>query len=356
MNGANGQFDCACKRVVQRPQLSIVAHFLQFELLNIQVAVDAADSEKTPGRRQTQVVRSSLPYLCRHVRTDQENICSYSNKPPCVYQRKRPPVLPSHFAAMNLRTQAIALQTILTKEILRFLRIWIQTILPPAITTALYFIIFGKLIGARLGAVDGLTYSQYIAPGLIMMAVITNAYSNVVSSFFSAKFQRHIEEMLVSPLPNAIIVLGFVGGGAARGLAVGLVVTAVSLFFADLHWQHPLLTLVVIVLTSVLFSLGGLINGIFAKSFDDISLIPTFVLTPLTYFGGIFYSVKMLPPFWQDASLFNPILYMVNAFRFGILGVSDINIVLAVALILLLIVSLFSYSLWLLHRGTGIRN
>ena len=257
---------------------------------------------------------------------------------------------------MNLRTQAIALQTILTKEILRFLRIWIQTILPPAITTALYFIIFGKLIGARLGAVDGLTYSQYIAPGLIMMAVITNAYSNVVSSFFSAKFQRHIEEMLISPLPNAIIVLGFVGGGAARGLVVGLVVTTVSLFFADLHWQHPLLTLAVIVLTSVLFSLGGLINGIFAKSFDDISLIPTFVLTPLTYFGGIFYSVKMLPPFWQDASLFNPILYMVNAFRFGILGVSDIDVRFALAIILLFIAALFGYSLWLLHRGTGIRN
>ena len=257
---------------------------------------------------------------------------------------------------MNVRTQSIALQTILTKETLRFLRIWIQTILPPAITTALYFIIFGKLIGARLGAVDGLTYSQYIAPGLIMMAVITNAYSNVVSSFFSAKFQRHIEEMLVSPLPNAIIVLGFVGGGVARGLTVGLVVTAVSLSFADLHWQHPWLTLAVILLTSVLFSLGGLINGIFAKSFDDISLIPTFVLTPLTYFGGIFYSIQMLPPFWQDASRFNPILYMVNAFRFGILGVSDINIVLAVALITLLIVGLFGYSLWLLHRGTGIRT
>ncbi len=262
----------------------------------------------------------------------------------------------SHPPTSNLRTQAIALQTILTKEALRFLRIWIQTILPPAITTALYFIIFGKLIGARLGAVDGLTYAQYIAPGLIMMAVITNAYSNVVSSFFSAKFQRHIEEMLVSPLPNTVIVLGFVGGGVARGLIVGLVVTAVSLFFANLHWQHPLLTLAVILLTSVLFSLGGLINGIFAKSFDDISLIPTFVLTPLTYFGGIFYSVKMLPPFWQDASLFNPILYMVNAFRFGILGVSDIDIYLAFALLLLLITSLFGYSLWLLQRGTGIRN
>ena len=257
---------------------------------------------------------------------------------------------------MNLRTQTIALQTILTKETLRFLRIWIQTLLPPAITTALYFIIFGNLIGAGWGPMDGLSYTQYIAPGLIMMAVITNAYSNVVSSFFSAKFQRHIEEMLVSPLPNAIIVLGFVGGGVARGLMVGLVVTAVSLFFADLHWQHPLLTLAVIVLTSVLFALAGLINGIFAKSFDDISIIPTFVLTPLIYLGGIFYSIKMLPPFWQDMSLLNPILYMINAFRFGILGVSDIDVRFAFAIILLFIAVLFIYSLWLLHRGTGIRN
>ncbi|MDS4041411.1 MAG: ABC transporter permease [Candidatus Competibacter sp.] len=257
---------------------------------------------------------------------------------------------------MNIRTQYIALQTILLKETLRFLRIWIQTILPPAITTALYFIIFGKLIGAQLGPVDGLSYTQYIAPGLIMMAVITNAYSNVVSSFFSAKFQRHIEEMLVSPLPNTIIVLGFVGGGVARGLAVGIVVAAVSLFFADLHWQHLSVTLAVIVLTSVLFALAGLINGIFAKSFDDISIIPTFVLTPLIYLGGIFYSIKMLPPFWQDVSLLNPILYMINAFRFGILGVSDIDIRIAFAIILLFVVALFGYSLWLLQRGTGIRN
>jgi len=257
---------------------------------------------------------------------------------------------------MNVRTQTIALQTILLKEILRFLRIWIQTILPPAITTALYFVIFGQLIGAQLGPVDGLSYTQYIAPGLIMMAVITNAYSNVVSSFFSSKFQRHIEEMLVSPLPNAIIVLGFVGGGVARGLAVGGVVTAIALFFADLRWQHPLVTLAVIVLTSVLFALGGLINGIFAKSFDDISIIPTFVLTPLIYLGGIFYSIRMLPPFWQDASLFNPILYMINAFRFGILGVSDIDVRVAFVIILLFIATLFGYSLWLLRRGTGIRN
>ena len=257
---------------------------------------------------------------------------------------------------MNIHNQYVALQTILLKETLRFLRIWIQTILPPVITTALYFIIFGKLIGAQLGPVDGLSYTQYIAPGLIMMAVITNAYSNVVSSFFSAKFQRHIEEMLVSPLPNAIIVLGFVGGGVARGLAVGIVVAAVSLFFADLHWQHPLLILAVIVLTSVLFALAGLINGIFAKSFDDISIVPTFVLTPLIYLGGIFYSIRMLPPFWQDVSLLNPILYMINAFRFGILGVSDIDVRVAFAIILLFVVALFGYSLWLLRRGTGIRN
>ncbi len=257
---------------------------------------------------------------------------------------------------MNIHNQYVALQTILLKETLRFLRIWIQTILPPVITTALYFIIFGKLIGAQLGPVEGLSYTQYIAPGLIMMAVITNAYSNVVSSFFSAKFQRHIEEMLVSPLPNAIIVVGFVGGGVARGLAVGIVVAAISLFFADLHWQHPLLILAVIVLTSVLFALAGLINGIFAKSFDDISIVPTFVLTPLIYLGGIFYSIRMLPPFWQDVSLLNPILYMINAFRYGILGVSDIDVRVAFAIILLFIVTLFGYSLWLLRRGTGIRN
>lgn len=257
---------------------------------------------------------------------------------------------------MPLHAQLIALQTILIKETLRFLRIWIQTILPPAVTTALYFIIFGQLIGAQLGPVEGLSYTQFIAPGLIMLAVITNSYSNVVSSFFSAKFQRHIEEMLVSPLPNTMIVLGFVGGGLARGLAVSLAVIVTSLFFADLHWQHPLITFAVIVLTSVLFALAGLINGIYAKSFDDISVVPTFVLTPLIYLGGIFYSIQMLPPFWQDISLFNPILYMINAFRFGILGVSDIDVRLAFAIILLFIITLFVYSLWLLRRGTGIRS
>ncbi len=259
------------------------------------------------------------------------------------------------YYSTTLRAHLIALQTILIKETLRFLRIWIQTLLPPAVTMALYFIIFGKLIGGQLGPVDGLSYTQFIAPGLIMLAVITNAYSNVVSSFFSAKFQRHIEEMLVSPLPNTIIVLGFVGGGVARGLAVGSVVTVVSLFFTDLHWEHPFIILAVMTLTSMLFALGGLINGIFARSFDDISLIPTFVLTPLIYLGGIFYSIQMLPEFWRHASLLNPILYMINAFRYGILGVSDINIYAAFAIILLFIAVLFGVSLRLLDRGTGIR-
>ena len=257
---------------------------------------------------------------------------------------------------MNIQNHFIAFQTILIKETLRFSRIWIQTLLPPAITTALYFVIFGELIGARLGPVEGLSYSRYIAPGLIMMAVMTNAYSNVVSSFFSAKFQRHIEEMLVSPLPNAVIVLGFVGGGVARGLAVGLTVIAVSLFFAELHWQHPLVTFAVMVLTAVLFALGGLINGIFAKSFDDISLVPTFVLTPLTYFGGVFYSIDLLPEWARHISMVNPILHMVNAFRYGFLGTSDVSVAGAFVMMLVLVVVMFTLAVVLLNRGSGTRD
>ena len=257
---------------------------------------------------------------------------------------------------MRIHANFIAFKTILIKEMLRFLRIWIQTILPAAITMSLYFVIFGKLIGSQIGPIDGFSYMQYIVPGLIMMAIITNSYANVVSSFYSSKFQRHIEEMLVSPLPNYLILLGFIAGGVARGLIVGLVVTLVSLFFNELQIHNYAIMLAVTVLTAILFSLGGFLNGIYANSFDDIAIIPTFVLTPLTYLGGVFYSIRMLPEFWQNASHLNPILYMVNAFRYGILGIADINIYLAFVIILLAIVILFSFSLWLLARGVGIRQ
>jgi ABC-2 type transport system permease protein len=218
---------------------------------------------------------------------------------------------------MNGREQLIAIKAILWKEVLRFSRLWVQTILPPMITTALYFVIFGRLIGSQISDVNGFHYMDYIVPGLILMAVITNSYGNVVASFYSAKFQRHIEEMLVSPLPNYLIMAGFVGGGLARGIAVGGAVTVVSLFFTTIPLHNLWIAISVLLLTSILFSLGGLINAIYATSFDDITVIPTFVLTPLTYLGGVFYTVTMLPPFWQSVSMANPILYMVNAFRWA---------------------------------------
>ena len=257
---------------------------------------------------------------------------------------------------MSLRQQLIALYTIAVREFLRFIRIWIQTVLPPAITVALYFIIFGQLIGSQLGDIDGYSYMDYIVPGLILMAVISNAYANVVSSFFSAKFHKSIEEMLVSPLPNYIILGGFVAGGIARGLVVGVAVTAVSMLFTDLSIHSVSVTLAVFFLTAVLFSLAGFINAVYAKSFDDISIIPTFVLTPLTYLGGIFYSIRMLPAFWQDVSLANPILYMINAFRYGLLGVSDIPLGTAFGIIIAFIVALFAFSMSLLRRGVGLKS
>lgn len=257
---------------------------------------------------------------------------------------------------MTLNEKYIAFKTIVIREILRFTRIWIQTVLPPVITTALYFIIFGNLIGSQIGDMGGFRYMDYIVPGLIMMAVITNSYANVVSSFYGSKFQHNIEEMLVSPTPNYLIVSGFVMGGLARGITVGIAVTLISLFFSDLQIHNLWVASSVIVLTSILFALAGLINGVYAKSFDDISIIPTFVLTPLTYLGGIFYSIDMLPAFWQNASLINPILYMVNAFRFGILGVSDISLWSSYAIIIGFIAALFSFSLHLLNKGHGIRT
>lgn len=257
---------------------------------------------------------------------------------------------------MNRYAQWVAFRAIIVKEVLRFTRIWIQTILPPMITTALYFVIFGNLIGSQIGDVHGFKYMEYIVPGLILMAVITNSYANVVASFYSAKFQRNIEEMLVAPVPNALIMIGFIGGGVARGLAVGVAVTLVALFFTPIPLHDLWVAISVLLLTSILFSLTGLINAIYATSFDHISIIPTFVLTPLTYLGGVFYTVAMLPPFWQTVSLANPILYMVNAFRYGLLGVSDVNLAVAYAAILSFISVLFWFALALLNRGYGVRT
>ena len=257
---------------------------------------------------------------------------------------------------MTLAEKFTAFKTIVIKEVLRFARIWVQTIVPPVITISLYFVIFGNLIGSQIGDMDGFRYMDFIVPGLIMMAVITNSYANVVSSFYGTKFHHHIEEMLVSPLPNYLIVLGFVSGGIARGLTVGLAVTGVSLFFTDLSFYSPGVIISTVILTSTLFALAGLLNGIFAKSFDDISIIPTFVLTPLTYLGGVFYSISMLPEFWQHVSRVNPILYMVNTFRYGFLGISDLSIGLSYAIIIGFIVALYSYAVYLLRVGYGIRR
>ncbi len=249
-----------------------------------------------------------------------------------------------------------AFRTIVTKEILRFMRIWVQTVLPPAITTALYFIIFGKLIGAQIGDMEGFRYIDFIVPGLILMSVITNSYANVVSSFYSSKFQRYVDELLIAPLPSWVILAGFVAGGVARGVVVGVMVTIVSLFFSDLAIHSYGVTLLVFVLTSILFALAGFINAVYANSFDDISIVPTFVLTPLTYLGGVFYSITLLPEIWQNISLANPVLYMVNAFRYGLLGVTDISLWLAFLIILGFIVALFAYAMYLLNRGVGIKS
>jgi ABC-2 type transport system permease protein len=255
-----------------------------------------------------------------------------------------------------LRVNLVGLATIVRRETRRIVRIWLQTIVPPAITMTLYFVIFGSLIGQRIGEMNGVPYTTFIAPGLIMMAVITNSFGNVVSSFFSGKMQMHLEEMLVSPMSYATIVIGYVIGGVVRGLLVAALVTSVALFFADLTVVHPFVTLSVIVLTSIVFSLGGLLNALFAKTFDDISIVPTFILAPLTYLGGVFFSTSLLSPIWQKAALINPILYMVNAFRYGMLGSSDIPLATAYTIILIAVTVLFVLAMFLLKRGIGIRT
>jgi ABC-2 type transport system permease protein len=249
-----------------------------------------------------------------------------------------------------------ALRTLARKEIMRILRIWSQTILPPAITMTLYFVIFGNLIGKRIGEMGGFDYMSFIVPGLVMMSVITNSYGNMVSSFFGAKFSKHIEEMLVAPMPNIVILGGHVLGALSRGLLVGSIVTIIALFFTKIQIHNIWIVLSTVILTSIVFALGGFINACLARKFDDIAIIPAFILTPLTYLGGVFYTISLLPEFWQTVSKFNPVLYMVNAFRYGFLGVSDVNLYFAYAVILGFVVLLGSISLYMLHKGIGLRS
>jgi ABC-2 type transport system permease protein len=257
----------------------------------------------------------------------------------------------------NTSANLVALKTLVRREIVRIMRIWTQTLIPPAITMTLYFVIFGKLIGSRIGNIEGgFTYMQYIVPGLVMMSIITNSYGNISSSFFGAKFSRAVEEMLVSPMPNWVILLGYVSGAVARGLVVGILVLLIALFFTDLHVLHPLITFVSVLLGATIFSLAGFVNAVYAKKFDDIALVPTFILTPLTYLGGVFYSVNMLGEPWQAISRANPILYMVNAFRFGVLGISDVHVGMAFVVMIGFVIALSIVALQLLKRGVGLRS
>lgn len=246
--------------------------------------------------------------------------------------------------------------TMMRNEVVRMLRIWSQTLLPPVVTTSLYFIVFGTFIGSQLAPIDGFNYIQFIVPGLIMMSVITSSYTNTVSQFYFAKWTKTLEEILVSPTPDWVVIVGFVSGGVLRGLVVGVLVTIVSLFFTHLVISHVIVLLASLILTSVLFSLGGLINGIFAKGFDGISIVPTFVLTPLTYLGGIFYSIEQFPQFWQNVSLFNPILYMVNAFRYGFLGITDISLWTCFAVLIAFNLLFIGVVVYLFKKGVGFKN
>ncbi|HWB34236.1 MAG TPA: ABC transporter permease [Candidatus Paceibacterota bacterium] len=246
--------------------------------------------------------------------------------------------------------------TMIRREVVRIFRIWSQTILPPVVTTSLYFIVFGTFIGSQLSAIHGFSYIQFIVPGLIMMSVITSSYMNTVSTFYFAKWTRNLDEILVSPMPDWVVIAGFVSGGILRGLIVGVAVLGVSLFFTHLVIYNAAVLIVALVLTSLMFSLGGLINGVFAKGFDGMSIVPTFVLTPLTYLGGIFYSISQFPPFWQKVSLFNPILYMINAFRYGFLGVSDVPIWICFTVLLGFTAAFAIAVAYLFKKGIGMKN
>ena len=257
---------------------------------------------------------------------------------------------------MSATPNLVALRTVARREVARILRIWAQTLVPPAITMTLYFLIFGNLIGSRIGTMDGISYMDFIVPGLVMMSVIQNAYGNISSSFFGAKFGRHVEELLVSPMPNWVILGGYVAGGVLRGVMVGAIVLGIAMLFTRVQIPHPLVTLATVLLGATIFSLAGFVNAVYAKKFDDIAIVPTFILTPLTYLGGVFYSVTLLPAWAETATRLNPIFYMVNAFRYGLLGTSDVPVGIAFGLMAFFVVALGALGLWLLKRGVGLRS
>ena len=259
-------------------------------------------------------------------------------------------------ATTSLQKNFVALGTIVRREVNRILRIWGQTLVPPAITMTLYFLIFGGLIGSRVGEMDGIRYMDFIVPGLVMMSVIQNSYGNISSSFFGAKFGRHVEELLVSPMPNWVILWGYVSGAVLRGLMVGVIVLIIAMFFTPVRIPHPLVTFTTVLLGATIFSLAGFVNAVYAKKFDDVAIVPTFILTPLTYLGGVFYSVTLLPGWAEAATHANPIFYMVNAFRYGLLGTSDVPLWIAYALMLAFVVGLGALGLWLLKKGVGLRS
>ncbi|MDQ3289447.1 MAG: ABC transporter permease [Pseudomonadota bacterium] len=259
-------------------------------------------------------------------------------------------------AVSDSRRNLVALGTIVRRELMRILRIWGQTLVPPAITMTLYFLIFGGLIGSRIGTMDGFSYMEFIVPGLVMMSVIQNSYGNISSSFFGAKFGRHVEELLVSPMPNWVILAGYVTGAVLRGVAVGAIVLMIASLFTTVRVPHPLVTLTTVFLGATIFALAGFVNAVYAKKFDDIAIVPTFILTPLTYLGGVFYSVKLLPDWAETATHANPVFYMVNAFRYGLLGTSDVPVGVAYALMIGFVIALGALALWLLKRGVGLRS
>ena len=257
---------------------------------------------------------------------------------------------------MFMPVNLIAFATIVRKEIRRLFRIWTQTFVPPVITMSLYLLIFGHLIGPRIADMNGYAYIQFIAPGLVMMSAINNAYMNVVSSFFSAKFMKNVEELLIAPVSNHTIILGYCCGGIIRGIIVGILISIVTLGFTHLKIHHTLTVILSIFSAAAIFSLAGFINAVFARSFDSMAIVPTFILTPLTYLGGIFYSIDILPSFWQHVSYYNPMFYLINTFRYGILGVSDVNIHFALLTMLLIVGLLYGFCYYLMVRGIGIKE